>query len=74
MRAAHCTATNEGESVTGTSAAKKTPLLVSAATGKGVPEALKALVEVIGEAPVSDKAKKVAEREPEAEAWTPLPR
>ena len=38
-------------------AAKKTPLLVSAATGEGVPEALKALVEVIGEAPVSLKAK-----------------
>src|SRR5947199_1817715 len=38
-------------------AAKKTPLLLSAATGEGVPEALKALVEVIGEAPVSLKAK-----------------
>jgi len=38
-------------------AAKKTPLLFSAATGEGVPEALKALVEVIGEAPVSLKAK-----------------
>ena len=38
-------------------AAKKTPLLVSAATGEGVPEALKALVEVIGETPVSLKAK-----------------
>src|SRR5947207_3274993 len=38
-------------------AAKKTPLLLSAATGDGVPEALKALVEVIGEAPVSLKAK-----------------
>src|SRR5205085_2565437 len=31
-------------------AAKKTPLLFSAATGEGVPEALRALVEVIGEA------------------------
>jgi len=38
-------------------AAKKTPLLLSAATGEGVPEALKVLVEVIGEAPVSLKAK-----------------
>ena len=37
-------------------AAKKTPLLISAVTGE-VPEALKALVEVIGEAPVSLKAK-----------------
>src|SRR5215467_8548830 len=46
-------------------AAKKTPLLLSAATGEGVPEALKALVEVIGEAPVSLKAK--AGQEP----WAP---
>jgi len=38
-------------------AAKKTPLLVSGVTGDGVPEALRALVEVIGQAPVSDKAK-----------------
>ena len=47
-------------------AAKKTPLLLSAATGEGVPEALKALVEVIGEAPVSSKAK--AGQEP----WAPV--
>src|SRR5438128_10777626 len=46
-------------------AAKKTPLLLSAATGEGVPEALKALVEVIGEAPVSLKAK--GSQDP----WTP---
>jgi GTP-binding protein len=46
-------------------AAKKTPLLVSAVTGEGVPEALKALVEVIGEAPVSLKAK--GSQDP----WTP---
>src|SRR5215813_10906090 len=38
-------------------AAKKTPLLISGATGEGVPEALKALVDVIGAAPVSLKAK-----------------
>jgi GTP-binding protein len=38
-------------------AAKKVPLLVSGVTGDGVPEALRALVEVIGQAPVSDKAK-----------------
>jgi GTPase len=48
-------------------AAKKTPLLLSGITGKGVPEALYALVEVIGEAPVSDKAKGAAETDP----WTP---
>ena len=55
-------------------ASKKTPLLISGVSGEGVPEALRALAKLIGEAPVSDKAKKVAEREPEAEAWTPLPR
>src|SRR4249919_2097858 len=49
-------------------AAKKTPLLLSAATGEGVPEALKALVEVIGEAPVSLKAKGGAQQ---AEPWAP---
>src|SRR5436189_4789571 len=38
-------------------AAKKTPLVLSAHSRKGVPEALRALVEVIGEAPVSNKAK-----------------
>jgi GTPase len=42
-------------------AAKKTPLLLSAATGEGVKEALQALVEVIGEAPVSSKAKGTTE-------------
>jgi len=49
-------------------AAKKTPLLLSAATGEGVPEALKALVEVIGEAPVSLKAKGGVQQ---AEPWAP---
>ena len=38
-------------------AAKKTPLLLSGATGQGVKEALHALVGVIGEAPVSSKAR-----------------
>jgi GTPase len=47
-------------------AAKKTPLLMSGVTGKGVPEALRALVEVIGEAPVSAKAKGSP-----AEPWSP---
>src|SRR5213075_2517777 len=47
-------------------AAKKTPLLLSGVTGQGVRDALHALVEVIGEAPVSNKAKGTAEMEP----WT----
>jgi GTP-binding protein len=50
-------------------AAKKTPLLLSGATGEGVQDALRALVEVIGEAPVSNKAKGG-----QAEPWaTPVP-
>src|ERR1700704_786803 len=48
-------------------AAKKTPLLVSGVTGAGVKDALRALVEVIGEAPVSVKAKGAAQAEP----WAP---
>ena len=48
-------------------AAKKTPLLISGVTGAGVKDALRALVEVIGEAPVSVKAKGAAQAEP----WTP---
>jgi GTPase len=48
-------------------AAKKTPLLMSGATGEGVKDALRALVEVIGEAPVSLKAKGAAQAEP----WAP---
>jgi GTPase len=48
-------------------AAKKTPLLISGATGAGVKDALRALVEVIGEAPVSLKAKGAASTEP----WAP---
>src|SRR5665213_1631072 len=48
-------------------AARKTPLLMSGVSGAGVKDALRALVEVIGEAPVSVKAKGVAQAEP----WTP---
>src|SRR6267154_1697779 len=48
-------------------AAKKTPLLISGVTGAGVKDALRALVEVIGEAPVSIKAKGAAQAEP----WSP---
>src|ERR1700753_3161923 len=44
-------------------AAKKTPLLLSGATSQGVKDALRALVEIIGETPVSDKAKGAAEAE-----------
>ena len=40
---------------------------MSGATGEGVKEALRALVEVIGEAPVSCKAKGGAQAEP----WAP---
>jgi GTP-binding protein len=52
-------------------AAKKTPLLMSGVTGAGVKEALRALVEVIGEAPVSAKAKGASQAEPWAPATTP---
>nr|HEV8008884.1 GTPase Obg [Bradyrhizobium sp.] len=48
-------------------AAKKTPLLISGVTGEGVQDALRALVEVIGEAPVSVKAKGAAQTDP----WAP---
>ena len=47
-------------------AAKKTPLLVSGATGAGVKEALRALAAVIGEKPVTTKARRAADAEP----WT----
>ncbi len=57
-------------------AAKKTPLLLSGVSREGVPEALRALVKLIDEAPVSAKAKKasesVASPEPESAGWTPL--
>jgi GTP-binding protein len=45
-------------------AAKKAPLLISGATGAGVKDALRALVEVIGEAPVTGKARGGAQAEP----------
>jgi GTP-binding protein len=41
--------------------------LISGVTGEGVKDALRALVEVIGEAPVSTKAKGAAQNEP----WAP---
>ena len=47
-------------------AAKKTPLLLSGVTGKGVPEALRALADIIGDKQVTSKAKRAAEAEP----WT----
>ena len=47
-------------------AAKKTPLLLSGVTGKGVPEALRALAGIIGDKQVTSKAKRAAEAEP----WT----
>ena len=51
-------------------AAKKAPLLISGATGEGVETALRALVEVIGEAPVANKAKAGAQADPsQAEPW-----
>ena len=57
-------------------AAKKSPLLISGVTGQGVQETLRALIEVIDEAPVSDKAKKASPDEPEPEppvkTWSPL--
>jgi GTP-binding protein len=45
-------------------AAKKTPLLVSAATGQGVKEALRALTDVIGDKQVTNKAKSAAQIAP----------
>src|SRR5262249_13254060 len=47
-------------------AARKMPLLISGVTGEGVKEALRALADVIGEAPVSGKAKGGTQAEP----WT----
>src|SRR5262245_30542058 len=48
-------------------AAKKTPLVVSAATGQGVQEALRALLAVVGEASRAPKARNAAEAAP----WSP---
>src|ERR1700747_3255320 len=47
-------------------AAKRTPLLMSGATGDGVSEALRALADIIGDKQVTSKAKRAAEAEP----WT----
>jgi GTP-binding protein len=59
-------------------AAKKTPLLISGVSREGIAEALRALVTVIDEAPVSANARKatetpaIADEEPETKAWSPL--
>jgi GTP-binding protein len=57
-------------------AAKKTPLLISGVSREGVPEALRALIALIDEAPVSANARKATEtpveEEPENKAWSPL--
>ena len=45
-------------------AARRTPLLISGVTGEGVKEALRSLAEVIGESPVSGKAKEAAKAAP----------
>jgi GTP-binding protein len=45
-------------------AAKKTPLLMSGATGAGVTEALRALVEVIGDKQITTKGKRAAQMTP----------
>ncbi|TXJ08816.1 MAG: GTPase ObgE [Afipia sp.] len=60
-------------------AAKKTPLLVSSLSREGIPEALRALLAVIGEAPVSTNARKATEPAQDAEpeqpsGWSPLGR
>jgi GTP-binding protein len=59
-------------------AAQKTPLLLSGITREGVPEALQALLTVIDEAPVSDKAKAeapagqaIATPVAQAKPWSP---
>jgi GTPase len=53
-------------------AAKKAPLLLSGATRAGVKEALRALADVIGEKPVTDKAKS-ATNAADAEPWKDIP-
>jgi len=45
-------------------AAKKTPLLISGATGQGVKEALRALADVIGDKQVTSRAKRAAQMTP----------
>jgi GTP-binding protein len=53
-------------------AARKTPLLISGATGAGVKEALRALADVIGEHPVTEKAAKASVDVAEAAPWEPI--
>ena len=53
-------------------AARKTPLLISGATGAGVKEALRALADVIGEHPVTEKAAKASADAAEAAPWEPI--
>jgi GTP-binding protein len=53
-------------------AARKTPLLISGATGAGVKEALRALAGVIGEHPVTEKASKANVDVAEAAPWEPM--
>ncbi|WP_424628987.1 GTPase ObgE [Bradyrhizobium sp. SYSU BS000235] len=59
-------------------AAKKTPLLISGISREGIAEALRALITVIDEAPVSANARKatespaIADEEPETKSWSPL--
>jgi GTPase len=48
-------------------AAKKTPLVISAATGEGVEDALRALLGIVGDASRTPKAKNAAEAAP----WSP---
>ncbi|MGJ4892535.1 GTPase ObgE [Bradyrhizobium sp. HKCCYLRH3099] len=50
-------------------AAKKTPLLISGATGEGVKDALRKLADVISEQPVSNKAKNAVENAATEEPW-----
>ncbi|CAL74379.1 GTP-binding protein with nucleoside triP hydrolase domain; DNA-binding GTPase involved in cell partioning; multicopy suppresssor of ftsJ(rrmJ) [Bradyrhizobium sp. ORS 278] len=55
-------------------AAKKTPILISGATGEGVKEALRKLADVVGEQPVSSKAKNAVESAATEEPWAaPVP-
>ncbi|WP_407157564.1 GTPase ObgE [Bradyrhizobium sp. STM 3557] len=54
-------------------AAKKTPLLLSGVTGEGVREALRKLADVVGESPVSNKAKSAIESAATDEPWAAPP-
>ncbi|MBN8969504.1 MAG: GTPase ObgE [Rhizobiales bacterium] len=57
-------------------AAKKTPMLISGVSRQGITEVLRALIEVIDQAPVSAKAKGAPQNEPddapEPPSWNPL--